>query len=188
MKRALSILVLALLALAPAAIAQETRTPAPEQIVGPPQGPPLAGAELETKTKEVASLLRCPTCQGLSVFDSPATMAVNMKHETRDLLAQGYTRDQILRYFEASYGEFVRLNPAMRGINWMVWAAPLVLLAIGIWAIAGFLRKSRRAELAAAAAAPTMSGEAIDPELQPYVLRVRELAYGWPGGVRPEEP
>jgi hypothetical protein len=24
-----------------------------------------------------------------------------------------------------------------------------------------------------------------DPALAPYVLKVRELAYGWPGGVRP---
>jgi cytochrome c-type biogenesis protein CcmH len=188
-KRALSILFLAILPLAPAAMAQETRTPAPEQIVGPPQGPPLAGAELETKTKEVASLLRCPTCQGLSVFDSPATMAVNMKHQTRDLLARGYTKDQILRYFEASYGEFVRLNPKMTGVNWLVWLAPVVLLALGVWAIVGFLRKSKRAETAAAAATPEAGElEAIDPELEPYVLRVRELAYGWPGGVRPEEP
>lgn len=178
MKRALAVLFLSLLALAPAAVAQEVRTPAPEAIVGPPQGPPLAGAELEIRTKEVASLLRCPTCQGLSVFDSPASMAVNMKHQTRDLLARGYSEDQILQYFEASYGEFVRLNPKMTGMNWLVWAAPLLLLAAGIWAIVSFLRKSRRP------AAPTpeqaeISGEApIDPELEPYIRRVREIAYG----------
>ena len=172
----------------PAASATEIRTPSPSQVVGPPRGTPLAGAELEAKTKEVASVIRCPTCQGLSVFDSPAAMAINMKHQTRDLLAQGYTRDQILDYFEASYGEFVRLDPGMRGMNWLVWAAPLLLLAAGVWAIAGFLRRPGRR---AAAAAPTpvdAAPEAIDPELLPYVLRVRELAYGWPGGKRPEEP
>lgn len=185
MKRALAVLFLALLAVAPFALAQEVRTPAPEAIVGPPQGPPLAGAELEAKTKEVASLLRCPTCQGLSVFDSPATMAVNMKHQTRDLLARGYTKDQILRYFEASYGEFVRLNPKMTGVNWLVWLAPVVLLALGVWAIAGFLRKSKRAETAAPATPEAGALEAIDPELEPYVLRVRELAYGRPDESKP---
>lgn len=188
MKRALAVLFLSLLAISPAALAQEVRTPAPEAIVGPPQGPPLAGAELEAKTKEVASLLRCPTCQGLSVFDSPATMAVNMKHQTRDLLARGYSKDQILNYFEASYGEFVRLNPKMTGVNWLVWLAPILLLAAGIWAIVGVLRKSKRAEPAALAMPETTAPDAIDPELEPYILRVRELAYGWPGGKHPEKP
>ncbi len=188
MKRALAILFLSLLALAPAAVAQEVRTPSPEAIVGPPQGTPVSGAELEAKTKQVASLLRCPTCQGLSVFDSPATMAVNMKHQTRDLIARGYSEDQILQYFEASYGEFVRLDPKMTGVNWLVWLAPLLLLGAGIWAIVGFLRKSKHAGTAVNATAEAGSLEPIDPELEPYILRVRELAYGWPGGKRPEEP
>ncbi|HEU5163369.1 MAG TPA: cytochrome c-type biogenesis protein CcmH [Thermoanaerobaculia bacterium] len=198
MKRAF-LLMLALLSIAAALPAQEPgpmqaapateiRTPSPETIVGPPKGTPLAGAELEAKTKDVASVIRCPTCQGLSVFDSPAAMAINMKHQTRDLLAQGYTQDQILDYFEASYGEFVRLNPGTRGMNWLVWALPLLLLAAGIWAIVGFLRKSGRRAPAADSAPVNDVEEAIDPALLPYVLRVRELAYGWPGGVRPEEP
>jgi cytochrome c-type biogenesis protein CcmH/NrfF len=171
------------------AVAQETKTPSPQQIVGAPQGTPLSGEALEARTKEVASVIRCPTCQGLSIFDSPAAMAVNMKNQTRDLLAQGYTRDQILDYFEASYGEFVRLDPGMRGMNWLVWFAPLALLAAGIWAIVGFLRRSARrsavSEPTAAAASDPGVEETIDPDLLPYVLRVRELAYGWPGGVRP---
>ena len=198
MKRTL-VALLAFVAIAAALPAQQTappqaapgteiRTPSPEQIVGPPKGTPLAGAELEERTKDVASVIRCPTCQGLSIFDSPAAMAINMKHQTRDLLAQGYTQDQILDYFEASYGEFVRLNPGTRGMNWLVWAAPLLLLAVGIWAIVGFLRKSGRRAPAAAPTPLADAPEAIDPDLLPYVLRVRELAYGWPGGVRPEEP
>jgi hypothetical protein len=37
------------------------------------------------------------------------------------------------------------------------------------------------------AAAPSASSTVpADPELAAYVLRVRELAYGWPGGVPPE--
>jgi cytochrome c-type biogenesis protein CcmH len=187
--RLVMILVLVLVALAlPAAAQTEVRTPSPQQIVGAPKGSPLAGAALEAKTKEVASLLRCPTCQGLSIFDSPATMAVNMKAQTRDLLAQGYTKDQILAYFEASYGEFVRLNPKMTGVNWLVWAAPLLLLAGGIWAVVSFLRRSAAREAVAAPQADVATEETIDPELQPYLLRVRELAYGWPGGFPPSEP
>src|SRR2546430_12202650 len=84
-----------------------------------PRGQPLSGKLLDERTDEVGALLRCPVCQGLSVADSPATMARNMKAEVREKLAAGYDREQILSDFERSYGEFVRLEPPMRGVNWL---------------------------------------------------------------------
>lgn len=81
-------------------------------LVVPPRGAPLTGDALETRTEQVASLLRCPVCQGLSVADSPSSTAQNMKAHIRELVAQGYNQDQILAYFERSYSEFVRLEPA----------------------------------------------------------------------------
>jgi cytochrome c-type biogenesis protein CcmH len=163
----------------------------PEVIVGPPGGEALAGVRLDARTKEVSSLLRCPVCQGLSVEDSPATMAVNMKAQVRDMLSRGYTQDQILAYFEGSYGEFVRLEPPLRGVNWLVWLAPLGALVLGGVVVAWTLR-TRGAAVATAAnpeepALPTRGTLPDDPELAPYVLRVRELAYGWPGGIPPGE-
>ena len=189
MKSFLPVLLLALLAALPMG-AQEVQLPAPDMIVGSPAGQPLTGAALEEQTEQVAGQLRCPVCQGLSVFDSPAPMAVNMKHQVRDLLAAGYTGEQITRYFEASYGEFVRLKPTMSGMNWIVWLAPIAMLAIGIWAVMSFLRRSNKSQRPAEAATDAgaeISTEPDDPELLPYLLKVRELAYGWPGGNPPAE-
>jgi cytochrome c-type biogenesis protein CcmH len=166
--------------------AQETEpSPRPvdvRQVVGAPRGAPLSGPALDRRTAEVSALLRCPVCQGLSVADSPATMAVNMRHQTRDMLAQGYDADQVLDYFEASYGEFVRLQPRLRGVNWIVWLAPLAVLVGGAFLIRRFL--GARPAPAAAAPAPE---DALpdDPRLAAAVLKVREMAYGWPGGRRP---
>jgi cytochrome c-type biogenesis protein CcmH len=185
MRSLLSLFLLAVLAALPIG-AQEVQLPAPDQIVGQPAGQPLTGDALEKQTEHVAGQLRCPTCQGLSVFDSPAPMAVNMKHQVRDLLAAGYTGEQITRYFEASYGEFVRLKPTMSGINWIVWLAPVVMLGIGIWAVMSFLRRSNKSQRASEAALEVAT-EPDDPELLPYLLKVRELAYGWPGGNPPAE-
>jgi len=47
-----------------------------------------------------------------------------MKAEVRDKLAAGYDQEQILADFEHSYGEFVRLKPTLRGVNWLVWFGP----------------------------------------------------------------
>ncbi len=161
----------------------------PEQLVGPPGATPPAAAALDTRAEEVAALLRCPVCQGLSVADSPATMAVNMKLQVREMLARGYTQDQILSYFELSYGEFVRLEPQLRGVNWLVWLAPVAGLLLGGVVVMRVLRaQGSAAPVSAESAASNLPARDTlpdDPELAPYVRRVRELAYGWPGGTPP---
>ena len=150
----------------------------PRDVVGAPRGPKLSGPALETRTEEVGGLLRCPVCQGLSVADSPATMATNMKARVRELLAEGYDEEQILAYFERSYGEFVRLEPPKRGINWLVWLAPPLALAGGLVLIARTMKRQQPE--------PGPRGaEFTSSEEDPYVLRVREMAYGWPDGKPP---
>lgn len=177
-----------------AALAQETWPEeddllAPEQLVGAPAGPALSGDALEAAAAEVSSVLRCPVCQGLSVADSPATMALNMKSQVRDMVARGYTEEQILTYYELSYGEFVRLEPPLRGVNWLVWVAPLGALVLGGLVVARTLKARGGTEEAEPLpdALPGRGTLPDDPELAPYVRRARELAYGWPDGTPPEE-
>jgi cytochrome c-type biogenesis protein CcmH len=154
-------------------------------LIGAPEGKRLIGAELDRVTMEVSSLMRCPVCQGLSVADSPTTSALAMREEARDLLASGYTDDQVLAYFERSYGEFIRLSPKPVGFNLVVWILPIAALAAGALLIAGGSR--RRAAAAAAVAgksapAKTKSknadgadpgASAIPDDLAAYAERVR---------------
>jgi cytochrome c-type biogenesis protein CcmH len=157
----------------------------PREVVGAPRGAPLSGAALDERTEEVGGLLRCPVCQGLSVADSPATMATKMKARVKELLAEGYDEEQILAYFERSYGEFVRLEPARRGINWLVWIAPPIALVAGLL----FVRRAMRRPAVPAPTddVPGRGALPSDPVLARNVLRIREQAYGWPGGVPPAE-
>jgi len=181
------LLVAALVLVAPAVQAQQgTASGDTQGIVGRPKGQALAGEALVARTEDVAGLLRCPVCQGLSVADSPATMAVNMKAQVREMLAAGYEQEQILAYFEHSYGEFVRLQPPLRGVNWLVWLGPLLALAAGGVFVTRALSARRPAAVPAEPSAlPGPATLPDDPELARYVRRVRELAYGWPGGRPP---
>jgi cytochrome c-type biogenesis protein CcmH/NrfF len=169
-------------------VAQITPGGAPDasQFVGAPQGPALSGAALDQKTSETAGLLRCPVCQGLSIGDSPSAMAVNMKEQVRELLARGYTQQQILEYFERAYGQFVLLKPKLQGVNWLVWGLPIAALLIGgllVFFATKRLEAGKRNHVPVGDA--TSVTAAADAELERYILRVRELAYGWPGGVDP---
>lgn len=146
------------------------KVPDAAQFVGAPEGRPIAGDELLRRTNEVGGLLRCPVCQGMSVADSPAEMAVNMKAQVRELLARGYTEEQILRYFELSYGQFVLLEPKFEGFTALVWILPVVVLVLGAGILVVKLRKLERAA-PAAPAAPA-------PVEDPYLSRVRDLVGG----------
>jgi cytochrome c-type biogenesis protein CcmH len=170
--------------------ARSADPPPPSSGVGLPRGPALSGPALDARTDEVGALLRCPVCQGLSVTDSPSTMARNMKAEVREKLAVGYDQEQILADFERSYGEFVRLKPPMRGANWLVWFGPLLALIGGAALIASKLRRSVHEPgnppvSPAGSDAPDRGTLPDDPRLAAAVRRVRELAYGWPGGEPP---
>ncbi len=99
------------------------------ELLGEPQGRRLEGEALQEATLELGSTMRCPVCQGLSIADSPTPSAVAMLSQVRDLFALGYTSEQILDYFESSYGEFVRLSPRPDGLNLLVWLAPIAVLA-----------------------------------------------------------
>lgn len=170
-----------------AAQQREAADSGPAAVVGAPRGTPVGGAALDARTKEIAGLLRCPVCQGLSVADSPATMAMKMKAEVREMIAAGYDQEQILAYFERSYGEFVRLKPPLRGVNWLVWLAPALALVLGLVAVAWALRspEGTAAEGSASSSATVAEIPPEDPTLEPYLLQVREMAYGWPAGIRP---
>jgi cytochrome c-type biogenesis protein CcmH len=162
-----------------AGIVPEILPPDIGQILGPPRGRPLEGEELIKKTMAVGEKLRCPVCQGLSIADSPEELAQNMRAQVRDLLAQGYSRDQILAYFEGSYGEFVLLEPKLEGINWLVWLAPVAALLLGaVVVVRSLKRMSAGAPAPAPATAPKAAPPEVDPELAPYLLEARRLAYG----------
>lgn len=139
-----------------------------EAALGTPAGAPRKGRELEQAADTVSSDMRCPVCQGLSIADSPSDMARDMRGKVRTLLAEGYSPEQVMQYFENTYGEFVRLQPKPQGFNLVVWIAPVAVLLIGL-ALTAYVLKSRTTEESADAAA----GE---PELETLRERVRREA------------
>jgi len=147
------------------------KVPDAEQFVGQPKGTSLAGEQLFHRTHEVASLLRCPVCQGMAVADSPSEMAINMKEQVRELLARGYTEEQILKYFELSYGQFVLLKPKFEGVNSMVWLLPLIALVIGGVIVFFKIKNLERGAAGSQPAKPPL-------DTDPYVARVRDLVSG----------
>lgn len=104
---------------------------AQSDVVRPPATPAIADSLLEARTREVASQLRCPVCQGLSLQDSPSELSQEMKDLVREQLRAGKTPEQVKQYFIARYGEWILLEPQAHGFNWLVYVLPLALLLAG---------------------------------------------------------
>lgn len=147
--------------------------------LGQPQDAiPASEAAIDAKAASISVKLRCPVCQGVAVSDSPSGMAVKMRGQIRDLVALGYSEEQVMRYFERSYGEFVRLEPPMQGLNLLLWVLPAVVLLGGAWFV---VHKARQPPAVAAPARPANpepmpSAAEVDPALAKYLERIRRDA------------
>ena len=118
---------LGILAASLIAMAAGAQVPASSTGAGTP-----ADSVLDARTSAVASTLRCPVCQGESIQDSPAELAQQMRAIVREKLRNGETPAQIQRYFVARYGEWILLEPAMTGLNVLLYALPVALVLGGL--------------------------------------------------------
>jgi len=103
-----------------------------------------ADSVLEARTAEVAAQLRCPVCQGLSIQDSPSELSQQMRSVVKDQLRAGKSPDEVKAYFISKYGEWILLEPKPKGFNVLVYAMPILLVAVGLGWIVLAVRKWTR--------------------------------------------
>lgn len=114
------------------------------QTVAPPTPAPIvtaADSALEARTTAVAATLRCPVCQGESIQDSPSELAQEMRGVVRDQLRAGKTPDEVKAYFVSRYGEWILLEPAMTGLNVLLYVFPVLLVLGGLALVVVLVRR-----------------------------------------------
>lgn len=95
---------------------------------------------LDDRVRGIARQLRCPICESVSVADSPADLAVQMRGVIRKKLEAGESEQQIVDYFVTAYGDTVLLEPPRRGLGLAIWLGPLVAMVAGAAILAVLLR------------------------------------------------
>src|SRR5204863_8403839 len=83
------------------------------------------------QVQQIAARLHCPVCKDLSVADSTAPLAQQMRQEIAQKLRAGESADQIRAGFVAAYGESVLMSPPRQGVAGVVYFLPLPVLAAG---------------------------------------------------------
>ena len=114
---------------------------------------PAEDAALEKRLTTLSAELRCLVCQNQSLADSHAELAIDLKNQVRDMMLAGRTDTEIKAYLTDRYGDFVLYRPPVKSTTWLLWAGPVVLLVLGLFALVRIVRK-RQGLVAEAAAIP----------------------------------
>ncbi len=91
---------------------------------------------VRSRTDRIASDIKCPTCQGLSVKQSSAGPAKAIYAEIQRQVTEGQTDADIRGYLVSRFGTEQLLRPEATGVTSVVWIAPVVF---GVLALAFLL-------------------------------------------------
>ncbi|QIR97134.1 cytochrome c-type biogenesis protein [Vibrio diabolicus] len=99
--------------------------------------------EQEQQFKELSHTLRCPKCQNNTISDSNAELAQDLRHKVYEMTKEGKSKDEIVDYMIARYGNFVTYNPPFTVATAILWLGPLAVVLGGFGLIVLRSRKSR---------------------------------------------
>ena len=114
------------------------------------------GPVTDDQVNQVAKQLYCPVCRNVPLDVCPTAACAQWRATIREKLEAGWSERQILDYFAAQYGEQALASPSTRGINWLVWLMPPVLLLLGGITLMRFLRASAAGAPAPMARPPSL--------------------------------
>ena len=128
-------------------------------LAGGSQGPRTR----DSRVRHLASLVRCPTCEGLSAQESSAEAARSVRDRIAREVDTGRSDGQILAGLRDTFGGDIILTPSGTGLSGLVWALPVIAL---VCAVAGLVVTFRRWKIR-----PTRGPSAEDRELVAAALR-----------------
>jgi cytochrome c-type biogenesis protein CcmH len=106
---------------------------------------PVLQHRYETINRE----LRCLVCQNQTIADSNATLAQDLRREVREMIAAGKTDDEIRDFMIERYGDFVLYRPRMTAQNFLLWAAPVLLLIAAVVLVRVVRRRAQETDIEA---------------------------------------
>ena len=97
-----------------------------------------------SRAHQLATELRCPECEGLSVADSNAPTSKAIRADIRRRIADGQSDAEIRQSYVDKYDESILLSPQSSGLGLIVWILPVLVLALGAAGIYFTLARARR--------------------------------------------
>ena len=100
-------------------------------------------AQVDKKAREIEGNLIAPCCWTQPVSEHYSEIAEKIRKEVHEMVAADRSRDEILDYFVAQYGERILAAPRAKGFNRLVYILPWLALILGAWLLIILLKKLR---------------------------------------------
>lgn len=90
--------------------------------------------------------LRCLVCQNQNLKDSNADLAKDLRKQTYEMLQQGKSKQDVIDYMVARYGDFVLYRPPLKSTTILLWTGPFLLLLVVLFLVIRRIRRNRSVE------------------------------------------
>ena len=87
--------------------------------------------------------LRCLVCQNQNLADSNAELAIDLRNEVFKMVEAGSSKQDVVDFMVARYGDFVLYRPPMQANTSVLWIGPFLILAVGTAIALIFVRRHR---------------------------------------------
>jgi cytochrome c-type biogenesis protein CcmH len=98
---------------------------------------------IEQRMNALAGDLRCLVCQNESLAGSRAGLAEDLRREIRAQMRAGKSDVEVIDYLTTRYGDFVLYRPPFKPVTYLLWAGPVLFVAIGAGAAYAAVRRRR---------------------------------------------
>ncbi len=118
------------------------------------------GQVTDDQVNAVAKKLNCPVCENVPLDVCETQACSQWRDLIRQKLGAGETPQQIINYFQATYGDRVLQEPPRQGFTALVWILPIVGLLAGLAILVVVLRRMTARPAAVPVETPSVSESA----------------------------
>jgi len=131
----------------------------------------------DDQVNTLARQLYCPVCENTPLDVCPTTACAQWRALIREKMELGWSEAQIKDYFAAQYGDRVLSEPPRRGLNWMVYVLPPLLIAVAAVFLFFLIRKlkSQKPSPSVSQNEPDPSGDEFLAQIENEIQQRRKL-------------
>lgn len=128
----------------------------------------------DDEVNAIAKQLYCPVCENTPLDVCPTEACRQWRELIRQQLAEGKSEAEIKQYFVDNYGARVLAEPPRKGLNWLVYILPPVLILIGAFILFQSFRAWTKPKAVEAGTGPGKEAEVPSSEKDEYIARLEE--------------
>lgn len=130
-----------------------------------------AFGSLQEEVRRVAQEVRCQECQGMSVWQSQAPSAWEMREEIERLFQEGLNRQEVLDSLVDHYGVWILMSPPREGRFLWVYIVPFLVIGAGGLLVQWLWARRRGRDEGEDGGPGDGGGDDVDPEIEAKIRR-----------------